>query len=320
MKSGTLGAIAPNERDILKRGGRYSMSKKTKGPARSSGQDLMRGEHIVGHSANTFGAYGKDDDVSRRNAAAQPQSGTSIFDPVLCELAYKWFCPKGGRILDPFSGGSVRGIVAAKLGFDYVGIDLRPEQITANEEQAASICSGGKSPVWKVGDSKDIATLTEGEFDLVFSCPPYGDLEVYSENESDLSTMSHSNFIEAYRLIIKASVRVLADDRFACFVVGDFRDKDGFYRNFVSDTIQAFQDAGAKLYNEAVLVTAVGSLPIRCGRQFDSGRKLGKTHQNVLCFFKGQPSVIKSWPKPEFREAENDHLPSPSSSGSADQE
>ena len=65
--------------------------------------------------------------------------------------------------------------------------------------------------------------------------------------------------------------------------------KNGIYRNFVSDTIAAFQDAGAMLYNEAILVTAVGSLPIRVGKQFASGRKLGKTHQNVLVFVKGNP-------------------------------
>ena len=81
----------------------------------------------------------------------------------------------------------------------------------------------------------------------------------------------------------------LKDDRFACFVVGDIRDRKGFYRNFVSDTIAAFQDAGMRLYNEAVLITAVGSLPIRVGRQFEAGRKLGKTHQNVLVFCKGDP-------------------------------
>ena len=50
-----------------------------------------------------------------------PASGTSIFDPVLCELAYRWYCPPGGVILDPFAGGSVRGIVASKLGRRYVG-------------------------------------------------------------------------------------------------------------------------------------------------------------------------------------------------------
>ena len=43
------------------------------------------------------------------------------------------------------------------------------------------------------------------------------------------------------------------------------------------------------LYNEAVLVTAVGSLPVRVSRQFEIGRKLGKTHQNVLVFCKGDP-------------------------------
>ena len=31
-------------------------------------------------------------------------SGTSIFDPVLCEIAYRWFSPAGGLILDPFAG------------------------------------------------------------------------------------------------------------------------------------------------------------------------------------------------------------------------
>ena len=82
---------------------------------------------------------------------------------------------------------------------------------------------------------------------------------------------------------------MLKPDRFACFVVGDVRDSKGIYRNFVSDTISAFQNAGALLYNEAILVTAVGSLPIRVGKQFQSSRKLGKTHQNVLVFVKGNP-------------------------------
>jgi len=40
----------------------------------------------------------------------------SIFDPVICELVYRWWCPPCGLVLDPFAGGSVRGIVAAKLG------------------------------------------------------------------------------------------------------------------------------------------------------------------------------------------------------------
>ena len=260
--------------------------------ARTFGQDLMRGEHTVGQSASPYGAYGKDDDTSQRIAAAQPQSGTSIFDPVLCELAYRWFCPPGGVVIDPFAGGSVRGVVAATLGRQYIGIELRPEQVAANQEQARRICPNDPQPTWIVGDSRELQTLcADVEADLVFSCPPYADLEVYSDNPADLSTLDYPEFLAAYRIIIAAAVARLKPDRFACFVVGDIRDRRGIYRGFVSDTLAAFRDAGAELYNDAVLLTAIGSLPLRVGKQFSAARKLGKTHQNVLVFVKGDPRV-----------------------------
>ena len=72
---------------------------------------------------------------------AQMHTGTSIFDLVLCELVYRWFCPPAGLVLDPFAGGSVRGIVASKLGRRYCGVDLSARQIEANEEQARTICT-----------------------------------------------------------------------------------------------------------------------------------------------------------------------------------
>ncbi|MDO8716395.1 MAG: DNA methyltransferase [Dehalococcoidales bacterium] len=229
------------------------------------------------------------DETSRKILAAQPQSGTSIFDPVLCELAYRWFCPPGGTILDPFAGGSVRGIVASKLGRKYIGIDLSARQIEANRAQAERICND-PLPAWHCGDSANIRGICKGvEADFVFSCPPYADLEVYSEDPADISNMPYEKFIEIYRGIIKDAVFLLKPDCFACFVVGDIRDKKGIYRKFPWHTIQAFEDAGAVLYNDAVLVTAVGSLPIRAGRPFESARKLGKTHQNVLVFIKGDP-------------------------------
>ena len=231
-------------------------------------------------------------DVDAIKALHPETTGTSIFDPVLCELCFRWFTPAGGSILDPFAGGSVRGIVAAQLGFSYTGIDLSARQLAANEDQARTIC-GKLKPRWITGDSQNVATLAPGAYDFIFSCPPYGDLEVYSEDAADLSTMAHADFVAAYKRIISASVAMLKPNRFACFVVGDFRDTKGFYRNFVVDTITAFQDAGAMLYNEAILVTAVGSLPIRAGRMFQAGRKLGKTHQNVLVFYNGDTKCIR---------------------------
>lgn len=219
-------------------------------------------------------------------------SGTSIFDPVLCELAYRWFCPPGGAVLDPFAGGSVRGIVAGWLGRAYTGVDLRPEQVAANEEQGRRLFAAQREglvrPRWIAGDSREIDQLAPGAYDLVFSCPPYADLEKYSDDPRDLSTMEYSAFAEAYREIIRRACAQLRPDRFAVFVVGDVRDpRSGVYRGFVGDTIEAFEAAGLQLYNEAVLVTAIGSLALRAGRQFTSARKLGKAHQNVVVMVKG---------------------------------
>jgi hypothetical protein len=216
-------------------------------------------------------------------------SGTSIFDPVLAELSYRWFCPPGGLILDPFAGGSVRGVVACKTGRHYIGHELRQEQVDANREQGSEICGDDeRPPAWICGDSRRIdSTCGDVQADFVFSCPPYADLEVYSDAPDDLSAMDYADFLAAYREIIAKTCALLKPDRFACFVIGEVRDPKGIYRDFVGDTVQAFRDAGLGYYNEAILVTAAGSLPIRAGRTFSASRKLGKTHQNVLVFLKG---------------------------------
>jgi len=219
-------------------------------------------------------------------SALEDANYTSIFDPVVCELAYRWFSGEGAQILDPFAGGSVRGVVAAHLGRKYWGCDLRAEQIEANREQGAALCEGKPMPEWVCGDSMNEVEKAP-ETDFIFSCPPYGDLEQYSEQREDLSAMPHKDFVIAYRTIILRACKRLRNDRFACFVVGDFRDGKGNYRNFVSETIAAFLDAGLALYNEAILVTSVGSASMRVTRQFSAGRKLCKTHQNVLVFVKG---------------------------------
>ena len=287
-----------------------------RGFPRTFGQDLMRGEHdVVGDKTNggvlmpshtsgdpSFYAKkrAKEAELGRdlttdefladhyQTSDAPTASGTSIFDPVLCEIAYRWFCPPGGTVLDPFAGGSVRGIVASRLGLRYVGIELRGEQVAANEAQLG--LATGPSPRWITGDSRDVSRLAAGvEADLIFSCPPYWNLEVYSDDPADLSTLGKDAFFEAYAKIIAGAVSRLKEDRFAVWVIGDVRDAGGFFVNLPGRTVEAFEAAGARFYNDAILVTAVGSLPIRAGRQFEASRKLGRTHQNVLVFCKGDP-------------------------------
>jgi DNA modification methylase len=219
----------------------------------------------------------------------QKLTGTSVFDPVLCELMYRWFCKPGGQIIDPFSGGSVRGVIAGLLGFKYWGCDLREEQINANIEQGKELLPDAP-PTWVCGDSRETIDGAP-RADFLFSCPPYGDLEVYSKNPKDLSNMEWAQFKQAYCEIIYKAVGRLRDNRFACFVVSEIRDDKGHYRNFVGLTVQAFIDAGCRYYNEAILVNSIGTLPIRINGYFNGSRKMGRTHQNILIFAKGSAEI-----------------------------
>lgn len=216
---------------------------------------------------------------------------TSIFDPVLAEIMYKWFCVDGGNIYDCFAGGSVRGIVADKIGYKYTGIDIRQEQVDANYENASDL---GLTPVWYCDDSKNADKyIQDNSVDMIFSCPPYADLEVYSDNPNDISNMEYDDFCKAYKEIIDVACRKLKDNRFAAFVVGDVRDKKGAYRDFVDYTKKCFLDNGLKTYNELILVEQSGTGALRAKKQFGSLRKVIKTHQNVLVFYKGDIKKIK---------------------------
>jgi hypothetical protein len=179
----------------------------------------------------------------------------------------------------------------------YTGIDLRPEQVEANERQAVAFGPVPGSARWINGDSRRLPELVgEAEpFDFMLSCPPYFDLEVYSDHPEDLSALgSYAGFLEAYREIIAHACARLAPDAFACWVIGDVRDSRGWFRGLTGDTVRAFEDAGMRLYNDAMLLTPAGSLPMRVRGQFEKSRKLGKTHQYVLIFGKGDPTKVSA--------------------------
>jgi hypothetical protein len=176
-------------------------------------------------------------------------SGTSIFDPVLCELAYRWWAPEGGRVLDPFAGGSVRGIVAAKLGHPYTGIDLSGAQLAANRAQAAQLLSPAEPvPQWIEGDTLEVLPTLAPGHDLVFTCPPYFDLEVYSDDPRDLSNVNWGEFIGLYQQAMAASAHLLLPDRFSVWVVSEIRDEQGYCRGLVPLTVQVAEAAGLRLY------------------------------------------------------------------------
>ena len=218
-------------------------------------------------------------------------SGTSQFDPVLAELMTIWFSPPGGLIYDPFAGDVERGLVAAVKGRRYHGIDVRAEQCVANDE-AAQRLGATPTPKWSQGTSLDAARVWSGEkADLVFTCPPYWNLEKYSDDPKDLSNMPLEEFTATHNRIIAACAAHLEQDRFAVWVIGDVRDKQtGRFVRLHDRTKDGFAAAGMHLHSEIIFATPLGSKRIMARKAMNAKRTILSRHEYVLVFCKGDPA------------------------------
>lgn len=234
---------------------------------------------------------GREDTQSKTIFWDTPNS-VSVFDPVLCELMYDWFSPKGGMVLDPFAGGSVRGIVCEEMNRKYVGIDLSKSQIDANYQQS-------QKPTWLCGDSDDeLDKLPESQYDFVLTCPPYYDLEVYTDDVRDISNMDMDSFDIKYESILQKSVTKLKNNRFYAIVVSEVREPSvtgkystGRYKGLVRKTIDMLESAGLEFYNDMILFNSQHQASRVVKTYFERNRKIPSVHQNILIFVKGNPDI-----------------------------
>ena len=118
-RGGGLGAVPPNEQTILSK--EYTHRERER-VASFKNQDklwafqrkMSKGQPKGISGRRRGGGYTINAD-EYAGGSTEAGRGTSIFDPVLCELIYRWFCIPNSKILDSFAGGSVRGIVAGYL-------------------------------------------------------------------------------------------------------------------------------------------------------------------------------------------------------------
>lgn len=221
--------------------------------------------------------------------------GTSRFDPALAQIIYKWFMPDGnGKILNPTCGEPCTGIVAGALGYSYLGIDIRQEQIDINEKIVKKHHLDDKVKYFRYNSVKLNEANLLRDFDMVFYSPPYYGIEIYSFDSDDISVkgikQGYENFMDGYCKIMKNSAELLKNNRFFIMKLGDVREpkgKDkGTLYNFLGDTISYGNQIGLRFYNDLVLVSPVGTASYRARNLF-SARKIVRTHQRVLIFYKG---------------------------------
>lgn len=235
----------------------------------------------VSREGTLFSEVEEDAPESARKIAG---GGTvSIFDPVLAEILVKWFSPAGGKIFDTFAGGAF-GFVAGMLGREYSGIELRKEQADINNARLRRANLPGR---YICDDGQNVCDHFAPEsMDMFFSCPPYFDLEVYSDDPRDASNQSYEGFRSILANALGGAAKCLKPNRFACVVMSNVRDDRGFYRDICGDIRAIMRDNGLHLYNEIVLINSVNTASLRAAA-YMKNRKVARTHQDVLVFYKG---------------------------------
>lgn len=231
------------------------------------------------------------EEVKEREAKKVLSKGVSLLDPVMAEVVCRWFGVENGKTFDCFAGDSVFGYVSAYLRNEFVGIELRPEQARLNNERVE-----GMSANYICDDGQNVANHIEpNSQDLLFCCPPYFDLEVYSDLPNDASNQgNYEDFINILRNAFTGAINCLKDNRFAVVVVGGVRNKKtGFYYDFSGDIKRIFKENGMSLYNEIILIETGASTALRASRYMES-RKVGKMTNMSLFSIKAKQKKSKT--------------------------
>lgn len=240
-------------------------------------------KEIIGDSAQERkdAIYRSPSNALRGGGKGKFGKTASIFNPHLAQMILSAYCPPKAKIYDPFAGGGTRGFIAAAMGHSYTGIEIRPNEVERILQQQEKLSTFFRI---LVGDATKPAP--EKDFDFIYTCPPYFNLEVYSKLPEDISTASDYS---AFLLAIKDSLRhcfgALKPNTLCIWVVGNFRDKNGKLIHFSGDIVRVAEEVGFQFWDEIIFWGASNSAVQRCGN-FGANRKAVRVHENILIFKK----------------------------------
>ncbi|MCP5016238.1 MAG: hypothetical protein GY938_13345 [Ketobacter sp.] len=197
----------------------------------------------------------------------------SPFPEEVARVCYELYLRNCEHIFDPFAGWGERHSYAKEYGKEYVGFDINPLAI-----QHAKDYFGVDN---RLADSSEV---TPPEFDGLITCPPYWNLESYTDVGID-SAKSWKFFLGEYREIFKLAYSMANDGAVFCIMVGDWR-KDGIYYDIAHQTRKIFEDFGATTVDD-VVISRKGVSKIKI--MLPQAKRLGytvKVHESLLVFSK----------------------------------
>ena len=102
----------------------------------------------------------------------------SVFNPMLAKYLIKTYLNEFSEVFDPFSGFSGRMLGCCALGKKYVGQDINTKHVIESNRIIDYLRLNASVK------EQDIF-IDQGNYECLFTCPPYGLKEIWNEHETD---------------------------------------------------------------------------------------------------------------------------------------
>jgi len=262
-----------------------------KNPKFASREGAWMGDN--GMSNVVLGKHVIEDGEAVHKVGKSFNGNVSVLDPVACEVILRFFMPiEGKRVYNPFGGGVQFGFVTGDCGYEYLSSEIRQNQCDANN----AICQDFENVKWHKSDSSKF-TPSE-KYDLVFTCPPYYQVEDYLDYdgnppEGELNSIpTYEEFRDTLFQGYKNAIEALNDNCFFVVMTGDSRDKNGAYYGCEAEHEIFFKQQGLHIYNKIVYLECEFTRLAHAKRTLHY-RKFPKREQKILVFYKGDMTKIK---------------------------
>jgi len=170
----------------------------------------------------------------RKSLKAFGTQSVSNFKPTIAKWVYQNYCPAGGSVLDPCMGygGRMMGAMASHIG-SYFGVD--PDFLVYRNNlflhEALTNAGSNVKVILNQAPFEIENSVEEKEFDLVFTSPPYFNIEKYSL-EAEQSYIKYPTYNEwkdkFLGILIKKSHFLLRSGGYLALNVGRPIDKDTY--------------------------------------------------------------------------------------------
>ena len=246
---------------------------------RPNWQITKRLKKLVGDSSQTRESLNSNRS-DRRNGVNNGKP--SIFNPNLCQMILSAYCDENSTIYDPFAGGGTRAIISSMFGHKYYGVEIRKEEVDRINIKKKELDLD--FTVIK-GDALN-KNFNGIKFNFSLTCPPYYDLEQYSNLDNDLSNQKdYKGFLKMLSISIKRVYDCLEDGSLSVWVVGNFRNKFGALEHLNGDLIRIGKENGFILLDELIYEGASKVALTRCSK-FEKNRKSIRMHEYIVIFKK----------------------------------